>query len=218
MDLDDDACQITVTNHDVQIKELLFFVSCKSNIFSNSQNSKCCCDFYAISTIQEAKDVLLGSISLSETDKRKWKRKARVAETCMEDIISIFYEVKPRVMPTFVSQNPNNLPLLLLNNFDMAHIIEEMSEIKYKMTILQEAREKFITVHAFAMTLESMHSLLPIRIRLVIYQLILKLEHPFRRMLDHNWKMLVLNRKQQTQHSNPRLLCLIVLVMLLNTA
>ena len=100
------------------------------------------------SAIQEAKDMLLSSISLPEFDKRKTRRKTRIAETNMQDIITIFYEMKPREMPVFVAKNVNNLPPLSMNNFDMAHIIEEMSNIKCKMSILQEAQEKSLAVHA----------------------------------------------------------------------
>ena len=75
MDSDDDTCPITVTNHDVQINELLSFVSCNSRVMSILQISKLCCDFYDNSSIQEAKDVLLGSISMPENDKWKSRRK-----------------------------------------------------------------------------------------------------------------------------------------------
>ena len=92
--------------------------------------------------------MLLSSISLPEFDKRKTRRKTRIAETNMQDIITIFYEMKPREMPVFVAKNVNNLPPLSMNNFDMAHIIEEMSNIKCKMSILQEAQEKSLAVHA----------------------------------------------------------------------
>ena len=114
----------------------------------NPQISKLCCDFYSNSAIQEAKDMLLSSISLPEFDKRKTRRKTRIAETNMQDIITIFYKMKPREMPVFVAKNVNNLPPLSMNNFDMAHIIEEMSNIKCKMSILQEAQEKSLAVHA----------------------------------------------------------------------
>ena len=130
MDSDDDTCPITVTNHDVQINELLCFVICKSRVMSILQISKLCCDFYANSAIQEAKDVLLGSISMPETDKRISRRKTRIAETTMQDIITIFYEMKPRMTPTFVAKDLNNLPPLSMNNFDMAHNIEEMSGVQ----------------------------------------------------------------------------------------
>ena len=143
-----DDCPITITNNDVQINELLCFVACKSRIMPNPQISKLCCDFYSNSAIQEAKDMLLSSISLPEFDKRKTGRKTRIAETNMQDIITIFYEMKPREMPVFVAKNVNNLPPLSMNNFDMAHIIEEMSNIKCKMSILQEAQEKSLAVHA----------------------------------------------------------------------
>ena len=56
--------------------------------------------------------------------------------------------MKPRMMPTFGAKYLNNLPPLSMNNFDMAHIIEEMSEIKCKMSILQEAQKKSLAVHA----------------------------------------------------------------------
>ena len=118
----------------------------KSNV--KSTNLKLCCDFYAISTTQEAKDMLLGSISLPETDKRKTTRRTTVAKTNMQDIITIFYEMKPREMSVFVTKNLNNLPPLSMDNFDMAHIIETMSDIQSKMLILQEAQEKSLSVHA----------------------------------------------------------------------
>ena len=143
-----DDCPITITNNDFQINELLCFVACKSRIMPNPQISKLCCDFYSNSAIQEAKDMLLSSTSLPEFDKRKTRRKTRIAETNMQDIITIFYEMKPREMPVFVAKNVNNLPPLSMNNFDMAHIIEEMSNIKCKMSILQEAQEKSLAVHA----------------------------------------------------------------------
>ena len=148
MGTEGDDCPITITNHDVQINELLCFVGCKSRVMSNPQIPKLCCDFYAISTIQEAKDMLLGSISLPETDKRKTRRRTTVAKTNMQDIITIFYEMKPREMPVFVAKNLNNLPPLSMDNFDMAHIIETMSDIQSKMLILQEAQEKSLSVHA----------------------------------------------------------------------
>ena len=146
MGTEGDDCPITITNHDVQINELLCFVGCKSRVMSNPQISKLCCDFYAISTIQEAKDMLLGSISLPETDKRKTRRRTTVAKTNMQDIITIFYEMKPREMPVFVAKNLNNLPPLSMDKFDMAHIIETMSDIQSKMLILQEAQEKSLSV------------------------------------------------------------------------
>ena len=144
---EDDACPITITNHDIQINELLRFVSCKSRVMSNPHISKLCCDFYTNTAIQEAKDVLLGNISLPESDKRKSRRKTKIAATNMQDIITIFYEMKPREMPVFVAENLNNLPPLSMNNFDMSHIIEEMAVIKCKMALLQEAQEKSLAVH-----------------------------------------------------------------------
>ena len=65
----------------------------------------------------------------------------------MQDIITIFYEMKPREMPVFVAENLNNLPPLSMNNFDMSHIIEEMAVSKCKMALLQEAQEKSLAVH-----------------------------------------------------------------------
>ena len=118
---EDDACPITITNHDIQINELLSFVSCKSRVMSNPHISKLCSDFYTNTAIQEAKDVLLGSISLPESDKRKSRRKTKIAATNMQDIITIFYEMKPREMPVFVAENLNNLPPLSMNNFDVTH-------------------------------------------------------------------------------------------------
>ena len=56
--------------------------------------------------------------------------------------------MKQRMMPTFVAKDLNNLPPVSMNNFDMAHIIEEMCEITCKMSILQEAQQKSLAVNA----------------------------------------------------------------------
>ena len=143
-----DTCPIKIVRHDVQINELLCFVGSKSQIMANPQISKLCCDFYDISTIQTAKDVLLRSVSLPEGDKRKSRRRSKISQTNMQDIITIFYEMKPGEHPVFVAKNLNNLPPLTMNNFDMSHIIEEMSCIKAKLKILQEAQETSLAVHA----------------------------------------------------------------------
>ena len=128
--------------------ELLCFIGYKSKIMPNPQLSKLCCDFYDVPTIQTAKDVLLKSVSLPEGDKRKSRRRTKIAETNMQDIITIFYEINPGDEPLFVARNLNNVPPLSMNNFDMSHIIEEMGKIKSRLSVLQEAQETSLTVHA----------------------------------------------------------------------
>ena len=66
----------------------------------------------------------------------------------MQDIITIFYEINPGDEPLFVARNLNNVPPLSMNNFDMSHIIEEMGIIKSRLSVLQEAQETSLTVHA----------------------------------------------------------------------
>ena len=92
----------------------------------NPQLSKLCLDFNDVHTIPTAKDVLLKSVSHPEGDKWKSRRTTKIAETNMQDIITIFYEMNPGDEPLFVARNLNNVPPLSMNNFDMSHIIEEI--------------------------------------------------------------------------------------------
>ena len=141
-------CTVKTVRHDIQVNELLCFIGCKSKIMPNPQLSKLCCDFYDVHTIHTAKDVLLMSVSLPEGDKRKSRRRTNIAETNMQDIITIFYEMNPVDEPLFVARNLNNVPPLSMNNFDMSRIIEEMGIIKSRLSVLQEAHETSLTVHA----------------------------------------------------------------------
>ena len=111
---------------------------------------KLCCDFYDTPTIQTAKDVLMQTISLPDGDKRKSRRSTGIVEMNMMDIISIFCEMNPRDALVFVAHNLNNVPPppMSINNFDISHMIEQIGNIKSKMTVLQEAEEVSLTVHA----------------------------------------------------------------------
>ena len=103
-------CTVKTVRHDIQVNELLCFIGCKLKIMPNPQLSKLCCDFYDVPTIQTAKDVLLKSVSLPERDKRKSRRRTKIAETNMQDIITIFYEINTEDEPLFVARNLNNVP------------------------------------------------------------------------------------------------------------
>ena len=133
-------CTVKTVRHDIQVNELLCFIRCKSKIMPNPQLSKLCCDFYDVPTIQTAKDVLLKNVSLPEGDKRK-SRRTKIAETNMQDIITMFYEMNPGDEPLFVARNLSNVPPLSMNNFDMSHFISRLS-------VLQETQETSLTVHA----------------------------------------------------------------------
>ena len=104
-----DECPIKVIREDVQVNELLCFVACKSNIITNAHLSKLCCDTYDESTIREAKDLLLKSVSLPNNDKRKTRRRTKVKTTNMQDILSIYCEMKSGRLPKFVAEDLNNL-------------------------------------------------------------------------------------------------------------
>ena len=143
-----DECPIKVIREDVQVNELLCFVACKSNIITNAQLSKLCCDTYDESTIREAKDLLLKSVSLPNNDKRKTRRRTKVKTTNMQDILSIYCEMKPGRLPKFVAEDLNNLPPLTLDNFDMGGIIQQMNSMKLQLKTLQEAQEATMMVHA----------------------------------------------------------------------
>ena len=125
-----------------------------------------------------------------------------IAETNMQDIITIFYEMKPRVMSVFVSKNVNNLPPLSMNNFDMAHIIEEMSNIKCKMSICKRPRRSRLQCMLLCvMMLQNGLNLLKLHLRPVI---------------EPRRKWFSCNRKLLTTHLNFLQLCSTSLVTLLN--
>ena len=127
----------------------------------------------------------------------------------MQDIITIFYEMKPREMLVFVAENLNNLPPLSMNNFDMSHILEEIAVIKCKMALLQEAQEKSLAVHV-AMCNDPDRAQPTAETPTAGAQ---SATNPV-----HNWRMLDLNRKSLTQLQDLLPLCLILLVVQLNMA
>ena len=85
------SCTVTTVRHDIHVNELLCFIGHKSKIMPNSQLSKLSCDFYDGLSIQPAKKVLMMSVSLPEGEKRKSRRRSKIADTNMPDSITIFY-------------------------------------------------------------------------------------------------------------------------------
>ena len=66
----------------------------------------------------------------------------------MGDIISIMHEILPIEMPEILAKNLNNVPPMIVDNFDMSRIITDMQGTQTKLRILQEAQEISMAAHA----------------------------------------------------------------------
>ena len=125
----------TITN------ELLCYVSCKIRICTFDVIVKMCTDFYDSDVIAAAKNDLVGCVTLPEDDKRSGRRRVNLKEVHMNDIVSIFLEIKPEDVLVFMADGLNNVPPMSLNNFDMSRIITDMEVLKSRAKIIQEAQE-----------------------------------------------------------------------------
>ena len=122
--------------------ELLCFVSNKIEMLPYEMICKLCTDSYSDAEIEEAKDVLFETAFSDESKPRKIKRRgAGKKQSDIQDIVNIFLEMSPTVVPCYVAHDLSKHPPLTVDSFDMAKIIKDIESLKLKVSILQEAQE-----------------------------------------------------------------------------
>lgn len=128
---------VKCVNCNVVISELLTFIQNKIEVMDEVSIQQVCTTSFSAEEISEAKVLLFDSIP---TSARKVNRKGSgKSQRDIEDIICLFKESEPDVVPIFVARNLNKLPPVTFDYVDASKLLKDILLIREDITKLQNS-------------------------------------------------------------------------------
>ncbi len=125
----------------VHINEVLCFICNKLELLPKEIVVKHCRDFYKADEITLAKDLLFRTVS---TDRRKRSHIGHdKLQKDINDIITVFLEMKVPHTVQFVALDLTRLPPLSFDNYDLVKLCKDIETIKTSMDLLQRNQQVF---------------------------------------------------------------------------
>ncbi|KAI5639743.1 hypothetical protein NE865_07820 [Phthorimaea operculella] len=122
------------------VDELLTFVQNKLDTMDFESLMQICVSAFTPSEIEKSKTLLFESVP---TDRRKIKRKNVGKERRdMADIIGVFEELDPELIPVFVARNLDKLPPVTFDHIDVTSLLKDIVRLKSKV---EEIKTSFVT-------------------------------------------------------------------------
>ncbi|ELU16947.1 hypothetical protein CAPTEDRAFT_200504, partial [Capitella teleta] len=134
---------------DIVICELLCFAVNRIDNTSNDIIIKLCTDFYSPKEIEHAKELLHNACSQSRSDLERLRpRKGpKKAQSDMTDILQLVHEMGTDV-PCFVAVNLAKLPVLGMENINLAAMVADIVSLKKQMAELKCFVQRIDTVES----------------------------------------------------------------------
>ncbi|ELT87895.1 hypothetical protein CAPTEDRAFT_196327 [Capitella teleta] len=134
---------------DIVVCELLCFAMNRIDNTSNDIIIKLCTDFYSPKEIEHAKELLHNACSQSRTDLERLRpRKGpKKAQSDMTDILQLVHEMGTDV-PCFVAVNLAKLPVLGMENNNLAAMVADIVSLKKQMAELKCFVQRVDTVES----------------------------------------------------------------------
>ena len=139
----------------IVIDELLCFISNKASSIAYQLLVKLCYDtFTDLNVVTKSKDVIFGVMTdtnLIDDARKPRKVKHRGEDRRLldiKDIVNVFLQLPPAIIPRFVAEDLSVLPPLSMDCFDISRVVKDIENIKSQMQLLQEAQQTSLTVHA----------------------------------------------------------------------
>lgn len=124
----------------IVISEILAYLQNKVDTMDNESMVRICASAFTISEVEKAKCLLFDSI---KTNKRNIsRRKDGKIQRALEDIIAIFKETDPEVMPIFVARELNKLPPITFDHVDVTALLKDIVRLK---SDIHEIKNTYVT-------------------------------------------------------------------------
>lgn len=128
---------VKCANCEVVISELLTFIQNKIEVMDEVSLQRICATSFSAEEITEAKVLLFESIP---TTARKVTRKGGgKAQRDIEDMICLFKESEPDVIPIFVARNLNKLPPVTFDYVDASKLLKDIVMLRAEITSLRNS-------------------------------------------------------------------------------
>lgn len=120
----------------IVICEVLAFIQNKQNVMTVDSLVKVCTSAFSTKEIETAKSLLFDS--LTNKQKNIQRKNAGKSERNINDIISIFRNIDPEEMPTFVARDLHRLPPLTFDHVDCTKLLKDILVLKNEISIIKE--------------------------------------------------------------------------------
>ena len=139
----------------IVIDELLCFMSNKASSITYQLLVKLCHDtFTDLNVVTKSKDIIFGVMTdtnLIDDARKPRKVKHRGEDRRLldiKDIVNVFLQLPPAMIPRFVAEDLSVLPPLSTDCFDISRVVKDIENIKSQIQLLQEAQQTSLAVHA----------------------------------------------------------------------
>lgn len=127
---------IKCTGCNMVISEVLAFVKNKLDVMDEDSLSRICVTAFTPEEIKSAKKLLFESVP---TDKRNKIRKGdKKAQRDIDDIIGLFKQTDPGVVPVFVARDLQKLPPVTFDHIDVTRLLKDILVLKEAQKLAEE--------------------------------------------------------------------------------
>lgn len=124
----------------IVINEILAYLQNKVDTMDNESMVRICASAFTVTEVEKAKGLLFDSI---KTNRRNIsRRKDGKIQRDLEDIIAIFKETDPEVMPVFVARELNKLPPITFDHVDVTALLKDIVRLKADV---REIKDTYVT-------------------------------------------------------------------------
>ena len=131
---------VKCTTCNIVISELLAFVQNKLDVMDNESLINICATSFSTEDIDQAKSLLFESLSAG---KRKISRRRDKRHKDLEDIIALFKNTDPELIPIFVAKELCKLPPVTFDHIDVTGLLKDLLLLKNE---LKDIKNNYATV------------------------------------------------------------------------
>lgn len=128
-------------NCNIIISEVLAFIQNKHDVMDNESIVRVCISAFSEPDIDEAKALFFESVTTSK--RKKSRRRDGKMQRDLEDIICLFKEIDPDVIPTFVARDLQKLPPISFDHIDVTKLLKDIMILRSE---IQAVKENYATV------------------------------------------------------------------------
>lgn len=123
-------------NCNIIISEVLAFIQNKHDVMDNESIIRVCLSAFSEPDIDEAKTLFFESVTTSQ--RKKSRRRDGKKQRDLEDIVCLFKEIDPDVIPTFVARDLQKLPPISFDHIDVTKLLKDIMLLRSEIQTIKE--------------------------------------------------------------------------------
>lgn len=132
---------VKCSNCNIVVDEVLVFVQNKHKVMDNESLVRICATAFTSQDVDQAKSLLFDAVQITPIPYKKRRADGKINRD-LEDIINVFKQTRPELIPTFVARDLNKLPPITFDHVDVTRLLRDIMVLKEET---REIKEKYLT-------------------------------------------------------------------------